>query len=162
MKIAVLFCLFVLATLSTTPATRAQLTNPFDNRPTGPTGSDGVLQSRIVEAERLAGERGYGIRTGMADSKPLRQGARDTVTQLIGGSKPFIFVLTCDGSCGNLDVAAKIAESGEPIKVTLTDDGHLAYLEVSKRELVRVEISTSIGNCSRASCIYYIAAYEKF
>ena len=38
----------------------------------------------------------------------------------------------------------------------------LAYLEVSKRELVRVEISTSIGNCSRASCIYYIAAYEKF
>jgi hypothetical protein len=96
MKITVLFCLFVLATLSTTPATRAQLNNPFDNRPTGPTGSDGVLQRRIVEAERLAGERGYGIRTGMADSKALRPGARDVVTQLIGGSKPFIFVLTCD------------------------------------------------------------------
>jgi hypothetical protein len=59
-------------------------------------------------------------------------------------------------------VAAKISESGEPIKVTLTNDGHLAYVEVSKREFVHLEISTSIGNCSRASCIYYIAAYGKY
>jgi len=162
MKAIMYLCLLLVLILLTANSATAQLIDPFTNRPVGPTGGDSTLQSRIIQADKLAADHGYFERTPMAESKALQPNEEHTVRQLVGGSKPFIFVLTCDANCGSLQVAAKFVRSGQPINVTISNDGHFAFLETRIAEPDSVEISTSIRNCSRESCTYYVTAYGKF
>jgi len=162
MKATTTLCFLLAAFVLAVSSAKAQLIDPFTNRPVGPTGADSEFQGRIMQSERLAAERGYWQRTGMAQSKSLQPGEVHTIKQWVGGSKPIIFVLTCDAGCGSLNVAAKFVQSGQPVNVTLIDDGHFAFLETQIAELANVEISTSIQQCSRHTCAYYIAAYQKF